>query len=159
MTKLIISKAMSHALLTPSSPYPKMLITRGHIHDSLGIAVRQQTRFSRQTTVELLPEEALYLLERGSLQIWLGPEPETETDYALGVGTWKDEEYGVKGAVEMSVMEGYGCFIGKEGLTWERYQVSLLALLKAEADRIGICVLETTGIYRPENTAIHTRLL
>ena len=111
-----------------------MLITRGHIHDSLGIAVRQPTRFSRQTTVELLPEEALYLLERGSLQIWIGSEPETETDYALGVGTWKDEDYGVKGAVEMSVMEGYGCFIGKEGLTWEKYSVRNLPLIRARAD-------------------------
>ena len=125
---------MSHALFTPNSIYPKMLITRGHIHDSLGIAVRQPTRFSRQTTVELLPEEALYLLERGSLQIWIGSEPETETDYALGVGTWKDEEYGVKGAVEMSVMEGYGCFIGKEGLTWEKYSVRNLPLIRARAD-------------------------
>jgi tRNA-splicing endonuclease subunit Sen54 len=119
---------MSHALLTPNSIYPKMLITRGHIHDSLGIAVRHTTQFARQTTCELLPEEALYLLERGSLQIWIGPEPETETDFALGVGTWKDEEYGVKGAVEMSVMGGYACFLGKEGLTWEKYQVSLQVL-------------------------------
>jgi tRNA-splicing endonuclease subunit Sen54 len=112
-----------------------MLITRGHIHDSLGIAVRRTTRFAqRETTCELLPEEALYLLERGSLQIWIGPEPETETDYALGVGTWKDEEYGVKGAVEMSVMEGYGCFIGKEGLTWERYQVSFQRQMQGKAD-------------------------
>lgn len=118
---------MSHALLTPGSPYPKMIVTRGHIHDSLGISVRHPPKFGqKQTVTELLPEEALYLLERGSLQIWIGPEAETETDHVLGVGTWKDEEWGVVGAVEMSVMEGYGQFIGKEGLSWERYQVCLL---------------------------------
>lgn len=107
-----------------------MLVTRGHIYDSLGISVRHPPRFGKkQTYNELLPEEALYLLERGSLQIWVGPEAETETEHVLGVGMWKDEEWGVAGAVEMSVMEGYGVFIGKEGLTWERYQVGLSSCL------------------------------
>lgn len=117
---------MSHALVTPQAPFTRMLVTRGHIHDTLGISVRQAPRFGSkaQTSTELLPEEALYLLERGSLQIWIGNEAETETDHVLGVGEWSDKEYGVRGAVEMSVTEGYAMFIGREGLTWERYQVS-----------------------------------
>jgi len=59
------------------------------------------------------------------LQIWLGREPENPEDYENGIGEWSDEESGVVGAVEMSVMEGFGAFIGKDGLTWERYQVNL----------------------------------
>lgn len=136
------SKAMSHALLTPGSPYPKMIVTRGHIYDTLGISVRHPPRFGKRHTYnELLPEEALYLLERGSLQIWVGPEAETETDNILGVGTWKDEEYGVVGAVEMSVMEGYGIFLGKEGLTWERYQVGvpIFLFVKVHIDKSKTC--------------------
>ena len=119
---------MSHALMTPCAPFPRMLVTRGHIHDTLGVSVRHAPRFGSKakTYTELLPEEALYLLERGSLQIWIGNEAQTETDNALGVGEWKDEEYGVRGAVEMSVTEGYAMFIGREGLTWERYQVSVV---------------------------------
>lgn len=120
------SKSMSHALYT-HSPFPRMLVTRGHIHDTLGISVRRPPRFgvSASTHTELLPEEALYLLERGSLQIWIGHDASTETDHALGVGEWNEEGHGVRGAIEMSVMEGYAAFIGKEGLTWERYQVRM----------------------------------
>jgi tRNA-splicing endonuclease subunit Sen54 len=116
---------MSHALVTAQKPFPRMLVTRGHIHDTLGISVRHDSRFGAKakTYTELLPEEALYLLERGSLQIWIGYEPETETDYALGVGEWNESDHGVRGAIEMSVLQGYATFLGKEGLTWERYQV------------------------------------
>ncbi len=113
---------MSHALLTPDSPYPRVLIARGHLNDSLGITVRPSGK--GKSYIELLPEEALYLLERGTLQIWIGKEAETEADTRDRVGQWKDEEYGVGGAAEMGVMEGFAAFLGKDGLSWERYQVS-----------------------------------
>jgi tRNA-splicing endonuclease subunit Sen54 len=77
--------------------------------------------------MELLPEEALYLLERGSLQIWYGPSAQTVNEVEAGVGEWCDEEYGVKAAMEMSVLEGFATFIGQDNLTWERYQVGGIA--------------------------------
>lgn len=119
------SKAVSHAILTPDSIYPKMLVVRGRLLDSMGISVRyNDTRTGpSRTYIELLPEEALYLLERGTLQIWLGRIASTTEGVELGLGEWCEEESGVKGAVEMSVMEGFAAFIGAEGLTWERYQV------------------------------------
>ena len=123
-----VSKTMSHALLTPSSPFPQMIVSRGHIFDSVGLSVRHTNPHDKgkgKTRTELLPEEALYMLERGSLQIWLGPEAGTEAEESDAIGVWKDEEWGVGGAVEMSVMEGFTAFIGQEGLTWERYQVFL----------------------------------
>jgi tRNA-splicing endonuclease subunit Sen54 len=66
-------------------------------------------------TIQLLPEEALFLLERGSLQIWMRP--------GEGAAEWDDEIWGVPGAVEMSVADAFAAFLGKDGLTWERYQV------------------------------------
>ncbi|KAK4688042.1 tRNA-splicing endonuclease subunit Sen54, partial [Tremellales sp. Uapishka_1] len=121
------SKSMSHALITPSCPFPRLLVSRGHILDHIGISMRLPPppgSFAKpKTYTQLLPEEALYLLERGALQIWIGEEPKTAEETEAGIGQWSDEEWGVKGAVEMSVMEGFAIFMGKEGLTWERYQV------------------------------------
>ncbi len=97
--------------------------------DRLGISMRlsppvYDPTAKPKTVTQFLPEEALYLLERGSLQIWIGKEPTCEEDVKNGVGEWKDEEWGIGGAIEMSVMEAFGAFIGKDGLSWERYQVS-----------------------------------
>jgi len=58
------------------------------------------------------------------MQIWVGNEANTYTEAELGLGEWSEEEWGVRGAVEMSVAQGFALFLGKEGLTWERYQVS-----------------------------------
>lgn len=122
------SNSISHALLTPNKPFPRLLVIHGHLLDTMGITVRTPppagSKGKGKTSLELLPEEALYLLERGSLQIWIGRDPETDEEIEAGVGEWCDDEYGVKGAIEMSVMEGFGAFIGREGLTWERYQVN-----------------------------------
>lgn len=124
-----LSKSLSHAVVTPSSSFPQLIVSRGHVLDSVGITVRRSVIQGDHTKtvsrVELLPEEAMYMAERGTLQIWNGRDPETEEDRQQGVGEWCDEEFGVKGAVEMSVMEVFGAFMGKEGLTWQRYQVRL----------------------------------
>lgn len=119
------SKSLSHAIITPSSSFPRLIVSRGHVLDSLGITVRRVVDGKSNVSVELLPEEALYLVERGSLQIWNGRDAVTDQDAEEGVGSWCDEEFGVKGAVELSVMEAFGVFMGKEGLTWQRYQVRL----------------------------------
>ncbi|WVW81773.1 hypothetical protein I302_103770 [Kwoniella bestiolae CBS 10118] len=123
------SKSISHAIITPSNPYPKMLIIHGHLFDTIGMSIRyptsekdlQKGKSKGYSQTELLPEEALYLLERGTLQIWMSNDL-TEEEKDKGYGEWSDEEYGVKGAVEMSVMDGFGTFIGRDGLSWERYQ-------------------------------------
>ncbi|KAK2810976.1 hypothetical protein FQN50_002568 [Emmonsiellopsis sp. PD_5] len=64
----------------------------------------------------LLPEEALYLLERGSLDI----------RWPAAGGDDKDEdedEEDVDQGVPMSLQAAYACFIGRGGLTLERYTV------------------------------------
>lgn len=97
-------------------------------------------RTKGKSKVELLPEEALYLAERGSLQIWLGNEE----------SSWSDNCWGVEGAVEMSVMECFAMFIGKEKLSWERYQVfSTDAKLNS-----GIRLPQAAGIHSPAYEAV-----
>jgi tRNA-splicing endonuclease subunit Sen54 len=128
----VASKSLSHALVTPDSPFPQLLISRGHVLDTLGITVRPPG--GGKGRIELLPEEALYLAERGSLQIWNGSAPTPEEP---DLGTWSDVEFGVRGAVEMSVLEVFGAFMGREGLSWQRYQA--YAYLK----RLGYTVQRT----------------
>ncbi|KAJ5120806.1 uncharacterized protein N7515_010194 [Penicillium bovifimosum] len=60
--------------------------------------------------VWLLPEEALYLIERGSLDIrWPSPSGSTGSEEDL--------------SIPMSLQAAYACFIGHGGLTLERYSV------------------------------------
>ncbi|KAJ9319116.1 hypothetical protein DTO271D3_704 [Paecilomyces variotii] len=69
--------------------------------------VGQGDRWNR---VWLLPEEALYLLERGSLDIrWLSEDSDEEDDEDL--------------SIPMSLQAAYACFIGRGGLTLERFTV------------------------------------
>lgn len=65
-----------------------------------------------KSRVWLLPEEALYLIERGSLDIrWPNPSGSVE-----GL----DEE---DLSIPMSLQAAYACFMGRGGLTLERYSV------------------------------------
>ncbi|GMK56892.1 hypothetical protein CspeluHIS016_0307320 [Cutaneotrichosporon spelunceum] len=123
----VASKSLSHALL---------VISRGHVLDTLGITVRRPEPSGGKAVarIELLPEEALYLAERGSLQIWNGRPP---TPSEPDLGQWSDTEFGIKGAVEMSVLEVFTAFMGREGLSWQRYQA--YAYLK----RLGYTVQRT----------------
>lgn len=69
--------------------------------------VGQGDRWNR---VWLLPEEALYLLERGSLDIRWPSEDSSEDN---------DEDL----SIPMSLQAAYACLIGRGGLTLERFSV------------------------------------
>lgn len=159
------SKAMSHAVVCPGSIYPRVLVSRGHLMDSMGISIRRVDKKGKaKTQMELLPEEALYLLERGSLQIWSVPylEQENAEGQGLLMGEWDDAEHGVKGGVEMSVSEGFAVYIGRDGLTWERYQVSqgFLSLDIVFYDLYyalaGVRLSQEIGIYGASVSAFHS---
>jgi tRNA-splicing endonuclease subunit Sen54 len=71
---------------------------------------RTMGQADRWNRIWLLPEEALYLLERGSLEIWwssAGPD-----------GNGQDEL-----DIPMSLQAAYTCLIGRAGLTLERFSV------------------------------------
>lgn len=63
-----------------------------------------------QKRLELLPEEAIYLIERGSLFCW--------KDIQVDLADLDD----VEGA-PMTVQQAFAELIGKEDLTLEKYQV------------------------------------
>ncbi|KAI5449698.1 tRNA-splicing endonuclease subunit sen54 [Naganishia albida] len=159
------SKNISHTTLSANSPFAQVQLVRGNLFLTLGHTIRAKGKPSaaaaaqdaippaNTSTMELLPEEALYLLERGTMQIWCAP---SAYDPALGrteqVGYEFDEEVqGFKGMVEMSVMEGFSRFIGQEGLSLERYQVY------AGLKRLGYTVQRTERFLparfrKPEST-------
>jgi hypothetical protein len=67
---------------------------------------------SKEPRLVLLPEEALYLLERGSLMIWRGEMDDDATEVAKAIDSDKTserlpEEIFGKRAVPMSVQEGW----------------------------------------------------
>lgn len=106
----------------------------------------------RRNWTWLLPEEALFLLERGSLDIrW--PDPEQGQ-----IARENPDETDLKiGQLPMSLQGAYACLIGKSGLTIERYTVY------ANLRRAGYVVLraptwtgpiERTGIERKEQDII-----
>ncbi|OAX80093.1 hypothetical protein ACJ72_05575, partial [Emergomyces africanus] len=79
--------------------------------------------------VWLLPEEALYLLERGSLDIrWsamTGGRGDGDGNAIADKEKGQEEENveDVDGGVPMSLQAAYACFLGRGGLTLERYIV------------------------------------
>lgn len=63
--------------------------------------------------LELLPEEALYLVERGSMFCW-------KSDVAVSISCPGLEE--MEGA-PITVQQAFSEMVGTEGLTLEKYQV------------------------------------
>jgi tRNA-splicing endonuclease subunit Sen54 len=148
----VSSKNISHATMSSQSPFPQVQLVRGNLFLTLGHTIRPPydptkgkspalstsaesapaTSTGNTSSMELLPEEALYLLERGSLQIWCAPsayDPLLPSNPTGEAGfEWDDAVQGFKGCVEMTVLEGFSRFIGRDGLTLERYQVSFSAL-------------------------------
>nr|GAT42654.1 predicted protein [Mycena chlorophos] len=133
-TRTISSKTVSYTLWHPQISRAHVVLARGTHFNSLGHSVprpilTQDGAQKAQKRLELLPEEALYLIERGSAFCW----KETTVDVAQ-----VDAAERVLGA-PMSVQQAYTEMIGKENLTLERYQV--YAYLK----RLGYVVTRTTA--------------
>jgi tRNA-splicing endonuclease subunit Sen54 len=132
---------MSHAVWChKNSPFPQVKLLKGSAFLNMGHTIRPsmaqiqahiQLKESLkgkekavpplQSSVELLPEEALYLLERGTMMIWQGEEE----------GIFHEEYQGYENMTEMTVLEGFSRFIGMEGLSLERYQVSSVCIVSS----------------------------
>jgi tRNA-splicing endonuclease subunit Sen54 len=76
---------------------------------------------SLKKRLELLPEEALYLVERGALFCWKATCEDCPSEDVID---WDSTSQGTP----MSVQQAYAEMIGTEDLTLGRYQVSLQAL-------------------------------
>ena len=137
-----------------------MLVTRGHVFDTVGTTVKTSQRDGKGKAVSLmvlLPEEALYMVERGSLQVWVGRKATTDAQKAAGIGAWVPEQYGVGGARELSVMEAFHTFIGSSGLTWDRYQVGVVPRLHDTTDSAVVCLSQASWLRGATNSVCSSR--
>ncbi|KAL4762510.1 tRNA-splicing endonuclease subunit sen54 N-term-domain-containing protein [Aspergillus foveolatus] len=117
-------KAAPNSVGAHVSPDSCVYVTnpKGQHFKSLG----QADRWGR---VWLLPEEALYLLERGSLDIkW--------PRCAVGAGDEDDIE---DSGIPMSLQAAYACLMGRGGLTMERFSVF------TGLRRLGYAVIRAPG--------------
>lgn len=117
----LASKAVSHAMWCPNIGRAHVAIAKGIHFTSMGHSVLRQVLDENgaskvQKCLELLPEEAMYLVERGSLFYW------KDSDMVSSVP-------GIEG-VPMTVQQIHTEMVGLEGLTLEKFQVCLLFIDK-----------------------------
>lgn len=99
----------------PQHSLAKVVDARGTVFDTVGFTIRRQNATHKR--LELLPEEVLYLVERGSMLCWReSPNaPLQEED---------DIHDPVKLIGEpMSVQQCFTEMLGVEGIGLEQYQV------------------------------------
>ncbi|KAI0712338.1 tRNA-splicing endonuclease subunit sen54 N-term-domain-containing protein [Earliella scabrosa] len=117
-TRTISHKSVSHAIWYPQLSRAHVTVARGiHFH-TMGHSVARASENVEdakkiQKRLELLPEEALYLVERGAMYCW------RPTDLPLHKTPLLDDMEGIP----MSVQQAYAEMVGSEDLTFEKYQV------------------------------------
>lgn len=125
-TRAIASKSLSTACFDPTTKRATVHVARGTALVSMGITVRTEVSPAEgeivkldpeghpypkyESSLQLLPEEVLYLLERGSLQCFLLQSS------ADGSGPQ---------SVPMSVQQAFASILVPGGCTREQYQVSV----------------------------------
>ena len=113
----ICSKVVSYASWYPDLARTHVTVARGVHFSNMGHSaprpVEENGMQKVQKRLELLPEEAIYLIERGSLFCW------KQTNLNLGQVPGLSDVNGSP----MSVQQAYTEMIGREGLTLEKFQV------------------------------------
>lgn len=141
----VLSKSISYGTWHPSLARVSVTVSRGISIGTVGHSVPRETAMTNGTVktqkrMELLPEEAIYLIERGSLLCWKESAVEYPND-----GTFES----ISGS-PMTVQQAYTEMIGKEDLTMDRYQVRQSVLLSAFdwLTRVqGLRVSEALGLH------------
>ncbi|PPQ85172.1 hypothetical protein CVT25_004179 [Psilocybe cyanescens] len=129
---LLCSKAVSYATWHPDIARTHVTVARGIHFSNMGHSapisvLGEDGNFKIQKRLELLPEEAIYLIERGSLFCW------KDIDLDMGLIPGMTEVNGSP----MTVQQAFSEMIGREDLTLEKFQV--YAYLK----RLGYVVTRT----------------
>ena len=112
------SKSVSHAIWYPTLKRAHVTVSKGILFASIGHSSSRETvapdgTVKIQKRLELLPEETLYLVERGAMYCW------RPTDLPLPKTPLLDDMEGAP----MSVQQAFAELIGTEDLTFEKYQV------------------------------------
>ncbi|KAI0259841.1 tRNA-splicing endonuclease subunit sen54 N-term-domain-containing protein [Gloeopeniophorella convolvens] len=113
-TRAISSKSVSYAVWYPALARAHVTVARGVHFTSMGHSVQRPTSLAgkAQKRLELLPEEALYLVEKGALFCWDALDTEASEDTE-----WDSTSQGAP----MSVQQAFAEMIGTEDLTLDRY--------------------------------------
>ena len=114
-------KRLSQGIWQPQFGTVRMTEAKGAGFTNVGCSIRRPGFAEKK--LELLPEEALYLVERGSLLCWEqteGQERQTENPHERREDL--SDPVQIIGA-PLSVQQSFAVMIGKAGLTFERYQV------------------------------------
>ncbi|KAI9443121.1 tRNA-splicing endonuclease subunit sen54 N-term-domain-containing protein [Lactarius indigo] len=113
-TRAISSKSVSYAVWYPDLARAHVTVARGVHFTSMGHSVQRPSKVSTKTQkrLELLPEEALYLVEKGALFCWKASHDGPDEDEG-----WDSASQGAP----MSVQQAHAEMIGTQDLTLDRY--------------------------------------
>lgn len=154
---LLHSKALSFAIWDPLKNRATVHSFKGQMFGSIGLTVRTTLPANAEskkpkviTTFELLPEETLYLIERGVLQCCIEVstssidegmnEKKKDSDFlkatksGMGLTSKILEEYDLESLVPMSVQEAFSRILGRDECTREKYQVSSAKAMNEKRD-------------------------
>ena len=132
------SKSMSYGVWIPNLARAQVFQVRGVLFNSLGHSMRRWIKYAPDeqphpvTKLELLPEEALYLVERGSMFCF---KQDATSPSSLDIQQL-DMESESRASNPMTVQQSYAEMIGREGLNLARYQARSLSRVTAH-----ICAL------------------
>ena len=120
------SKSVSYAVWYPNLARAHVTVARGVHFTSMGHSAQRPASSSQLTAsgkcpkkrLELLPEETLYLLEKGALFCWKASCDDGPDENLVD---WDSSSQGAP----MSVQQAYAEMIGAEDLTLDRYQVGM----------------------------------
>ncbi|CCL99722.1 uncharacterized protein FIBRA_01744 [Fibroporia radiculosa] len=116
--RTISSKSISYAIWHPDIARAHVTVARGVHFGTMGHSVARASSTQNDTKklqkrLELLPEEAIYLVERGAMLCWKASNlPLSETPGLEEID-----------GVPMSVQQAFSEMIGRDNLTLEKYQV------------------------------------
>ena len=125
------SKSVSYAVWYPDLARAHVTVARGVHFTSMGHSVQRLASSPSPSTasgkspkkrLELLPEETLYLVEKGALFCWKASRDDGPDESAVD---WDSSSQGAP----MSVQQAYAEMIGTQDLTLDRYQVGNAPLL------------------------------
>ncbi|CAE6480106.1 unnamed protein product [Rhizoctonia solani] len=142
------SKTISYAVWYPNLGRAHVTVARGTHFSALGHSALREPGPNSDSTkaqkrLELMPEEALYLMERGSLFCWKDSAVSASIRDNLGSDF---DDCNVSTGEPMSVQQGFTEMIGVDGLEIQHY------LVYAYLKRLGYTVCRASA---PANTPLY----
>lgn len=149
------SKSISYAVWYPDIARAHVTLSRGIHFATMGHSIARATpkggANKTHKRLELLPEETLYLVERGAILCWKA------SDLVLTDALGLDDVEGIP----MTVQQAYTEMIGTEDLSLEKYQVIAYGCYGRRrwlTAPVGICIPEKTWLCRHSYESSESRV-